>query len=75
MDKSFKLGACVPFIPSDPQIIKTLCLQVSEICVDKTKDRLFGCSFHQSFVGLWMVDLNQVCRAAQELFFLWLFKL
>ena len=35
-------------------------VQVADIAVMKEKNKLVGCSFNQSFVGLWVVDLKEV---------------
>jgi hypothetical protein len=34
--------------------------QVADIAVMREKNKLVGCSFNQSFVGLWVVDLKEV---------------
>uniref|UniRef100_A0A7S3R0F2 Katanin p80 WD40 repeat-containing subunit B1 homolog n=1 Tax=Dunaliella tertiolecta TaxID=3047 RepID=A0A7S3R0F2_DUNTE len=34
--------------------------KVADIAVMKEKNKLVGCSFNQSFVGLWVVDLKEV---------------
>lgn len=34
--------------------------QVADMAVMKEKNKLVGCSYHQSFVGLWVVDLKEV---------------
>lgn len=34
--------------------------QVADMAVMQDKHKLVGCSYHQSFVGLWVVDLKEV---------------